>query len=646
VPVVGEELRVMGWGDVDSSDYGQETSDELRETGVWYLTNEKCEESEGYVMTATDGALFGTYAGSIKDSMLCAHDRRGTTSDACQGDSGGALVRTGSDSSADLLVGLVSWGFGCADPNFPGVYSRLSAHYSDFLKPTICQYSRNPPSYLNCDGGNNAAIVPIPTPSPQSTPDGLLTIFVTTDPFSPEDLGWELTSVPDGRIVASRPTGYYAKKYRTKLQEEVIVDLENFYRLEIYDKDEDGFRGEMLMVRGRRNVKSDALVYEPGFSSVSGGSVVHGFYVGDSPSRVLTLELTFDRNPESLAWSVTNLNDDLPLGFKWFDWYGKNFMTARETIPVYGNDRGSQEYIFTVLDLGGNGMCCLQGQGSFSLYLGDSDSGTLIATGGQFATDESYSFEINSAGLVEAHNLDTSLLPTYSPSPPVTASSEFYMSSTTGMCQRNDEFKPDWAPLYNDYDQCCQNSWNQQKCFEAKPMEAFVSPLSDEPTSTPTALANVSPVNMAGDTSTFNPVTGSFTCKAAGMTCTIKCTSCNTITRIESGMTMEFPNKSTIIYSAERGTDDWPDDPSRLILVESNSSATANVISCDEGCTCNPVNNNVLGCGLKAKPTDVQSTQIARSPVELEPFINRSASMDPSSLFVMSSIVLVWALLN
>lgn len=613
---------------------------------MWYLSNEKCEESEGYVKTATDGTLFGSYAGSIKDTMLCAHDRRGTTSDACQGDSGGALVRTGSDSSADLLIGLVSWGFGCADPNFPGVYSRLSAYYSDFLKPTICRYSRNPPSYLNCGGGNNnAAIVPIPTPSPQSTPDGLLTIFVTTDPFNPEDLGWELTSIPDGRIVASRPTGYYATKYRTKLQEEVIVDLEKFYRLEIYDADKDGFLGEMLLVRGRRYVKSDALVYEPGFSSVSGGSVVHGFYVGDSPERVLTLDLTFDRNPESLAWSVINVSDDLPLGFKWFDWYGKNFMTARETIPVYGNDRGSQEYIFTVLDLDGNGMCCLQGEGSFSLYLGDSDNGKLIATGGQFAKDESYAFEINSAGLVEAQNLDTFQLPTYSPSPPVTTSSEFYMSSTTGMCQGNDEFKPDWAPLYNDYDLCCRNSWNQQKCFEAKPMEAFVSPLSDEPTSTPTALANTSPVLMAGDTSTFNPVTGSFTCKAAGMTCTIKCTSCNTITRVESGMTMEFPNKSTIIYSAERGTDDWPDDPSRLILVESSSSATANVISCDEGCTCNLVNNNVLGCGLKAKPTDVQSTQFAPSPVEAEPF-NRSASMDPLSLFVKSSIVLVWTLVN
>lgn len=51
------------------------------------MTNDKCEESEGYVQT-NDGVLFGTYEGSIRESMLCAHDRIGTTSDACQGDSG------------------------------------------------------------------------------------------------------------------------------------------------------------------------------------------------------------------------------------------------------------------------------------------------------------------------------------------------------------------------------------------------------------------------------------------------------------------------------------------------------------------------------------------------------------------------------
>ncbi|WP_083974718.1 S1 family peptidase [Kitasatospora mediocidica] len=53
-------------------------------------------------------------------SMVCAGEARGGK-DACQGDSGGPLVVEGH------LVGLVSWGAGCAEARHPGVYTRLAA---------------------------------------------------------------------------------------------------------------------------------------------------------------------------------------------------------------------------------------------------------------------------------------------------------------------------------------------------------------------------------------------------------------------------------------------------------------------------------------------------------------------------------------
>jgi trypsin len=63
----------------------------------------------------------------VTDNMFCAGQTKGGK-DSCQGDSGGPII----DAATKTLVGLVSWGNGCAEAGFAGVYSRLG-NYVDYI---------------------------------------------------------------------------------------------------------------------------------------------------------------------------------------------------------------------------------------------------------------------------------------------------------------------------------------------------------------------------------------------------------------------------------------------------------------------------------------------------------------------------------
>ncbi|XP_076664226.1 trypsin-7 [Andrena cerasifolii] len=99
----GTKALVTGWGVLRSN--GPVTN-QLRKVLVPLVSNAECSQ------------LYASRP--ITTRMLCAGYVNVGGKDACQGDSGGPLVQN------DQLIGIVSWGFGCARPSYPGVYTRVT----------------------------------------------------------------------------------------------------------------------------------------------------------------------------------------------------------------------------------------------------------------------------------------------------------------------------------------------------------------------------------------------------------------------------------------------------------------------------------------------------------------------------------------
>ena len=114
----GATTTTAGWGSIGRNGDGESVFPyELRSAQVQVIADETCAAIYPEGRVAGVPLMPTEYRAA---SMLCAGNLAGGV-DACQGDSGGPLV--GGTGSGQRLVGVVSWGDGCAQPDLPGVHS-------------------------------------------------------------------------------------------------------------------------------------------------------------------------------------------------------------------------------------------------------------------------------------------------------------------------------------------------------------------------------------------------------------------------------------------------------------------------------------------------------------------------------------------
>nr|QGT41004.1 Try1a [Tomicus yunnanensis] len=133
----GSYASVTGWG------YQQENgtvSSLLRGVNVPLTSASQCEKSYANII-------------NITANMICAGYSEGGK-DACQGDSGGPLVQK------NKLIGVVSFGAGCARKSYPGVYTNVGRLLDWVVENS--NYSRNntaDPAYVGASLKNCGSLL-------------------------------------------------------------------------------------------------------------------------------------------------------------------------------------------------------------------------------------------------------------------------------------------------------------------------------------------------------------------------------------------------------------------------------------------------------------------------------------------------------
>jgi len=322
--------------------------------------------------------MYGFEIDGFKNDQICAQRPK---KDSCQGDSGGPLY----DKQNKILVGITSWGFGCAHPEFPGVYAQVGDHWR-WISLNICERHSEPkPDFCN-------GVTRSPTASPATfvCDDLPFKLHIQFDEHA-KQIGWELKDLCENSVVASdiydndSPSSITFRKCLT----------ESIYQFNIFDSFGYGlgtgqyevFYNDELVGTGSNFGSKDSLEFGQNLCSPT-----HSPYPTQTPPTSIPtipydcndvpfkLQIQYDSYPHEISWEVEDLCRKSVVLSNNYDYY----TPANSNIIARGCLKSSK-YRFTLFDSYGDG---LQNPGQYEIFYND-DS---VGKGSEFEYEDSFEF--------------------------------------------------------------------------------------------------------------------------------------------------------------------------------------------------------------------------------------------------------------
>lgn len=425
IPATGDSLWGIGFGQVGENVAGM--SDTLRDVAIGTFSNATCEGQYGQFFE--------------KDYMFCSGVANGGK-DTCQGDSGGPIVHQ----DTGTLVGVVSFGIGCARRNYSGVNSRVSAAQA-WIDDAKCRYS----NYPSCGGTNAATDAAAPTTTvagaASRTGSGSLTVTLVLDEY-PQEVAWIMSHKGSGETMhfqpyksLTTPRATVSKTFDNLQEGETftfrVSDMEGDGICCIFGNGEISIRDDVQGVDVWSSRGNYGNYYEvdleiqtaTSFAQVVGRS---GQYKPSSwtemenmiaPSNEpgwpgalptantfsLVVNVDTDDYPEENTWELLHRDPDATEVWTVVDqWDGADDAGFRvlDSTEITNLKRGWYHFVFK--DSEGDGNCCDYGSGWVSLTgplaVSQGQKGLVWGSAGNFLAMKEIYFEIGNSGYISHIN--------------------------------------------------------------------------------------------------------------------------------------------------------------------------------------------------------------------------------------------------